>query len=422
MDCEKIFDDAQTLIEQLTAQKTWILTELAKNEPEEFLKQARKIVEDTTRGEHKATVDNILRQGKIIKDNSERKKYEQNVLRIMNSMEGMLILLRSKISDHEIAARRAGVDWSPIETLIKIKALELSQEDTRTVKAETHKVANDKVTAKFFNPTTKQWERGLMNIWENPNDKKRKEKIITPVAFKSSEDGKIVPRYNSFDRAVFTACYSLQAAGNLVTTTDILFAHMTGKDGRARPSDEMRRKIKDSIVKMSGCWVKVDTEEVNSAYGYKSENTIEEGQLLYARFKQTVVNGKTTNDAVIFVDISPLVKVAETRNQIVSYPMELLDVPVSASEESIIVREELLRRIHMMLNHDTEKSIRFKSLLEPIGYENMTKAEKLRERKKVFKMLDTWKAKGLFKDYTIKKDGNIPVKIVIDTGRARAGK
>jgi hypothetical protein len=37
-------------------------------------------------------------------------------------------------------------------------------------------------------------------------------------------------------------------------------------------------------------------------------------------------------------------------------------------------------------------------------------------------MLDTWKAKGLFKDYTIKKDGNIPVKIVIDTGRARAGK
>lgn len=292
----------------------------------------------------------------------------------------------------------------------------------RTVKAESHRVANDKVTAKFFNPTTKQWERGLMNIWENPNDKKRKKEIITPITFKSIEEGKIVPRCNSFDRAVFTACYSLQAAGNLTTTTDIIFAHMTGKDGRARPSDEMRRKIKDSIIKMSGCWVKIDTEEVNSAYGYKAENTIEEGQLLYARFKQTVVNGKITNDAVIFVDTSPLVKVAETRNQILSYPMELLDVPVSASEESIIVREELLRRIYIMLKHGTEKSIRFKSLLEPIGYENMTKAEKLRERKKVIKMLDTWKAKGLFKDYTIKKDGNIPVKIVIDTGRARAGK
>lgn len=422
MDCEKIFDDAQTLIEQLTAQKTWILTELAKNEPEEFLKQARKIVEDTTRGEHKATVDNILRQGKIIKDNSERKKYEQNVLRIMNSMEGMLILLRSKISDHEIAARRAGVDWSPIETLIKIKALELSQEDTRTVKAETHKVANDKVTAKFFNPTTKQWERGLMNIWENPNDKKRKEKIITPVAFKSSEDGKIAPRYNRFDRAVFNACYSLQAAGNLVTTTDILFAHMTGKDGRGKPSQEMRRKIKDSIIKMSRCWVRIDMERVNSAFGYKDPKTIREGQLLYAKFEETRVNGKTTKDAVIFLDKSPLIQVAEVKKQILSYPMELLDVPISASEESIIVREELLRRMQTILNHDTEPSILFESLLEPVGYNNMRKEEKLRERKKVCKMLDAWKEKGLFNDYTIKKAGNIPVKIVIDKGRTRAGK
>lgn len=393
---------------------------LTKKNPEKLFRHVQKIVARTTLEEYKAYADEIIATGEKLEE-KDGETFREHGKALTMDANGVSLYIGLKVKPYRIIARRAGLQWGRMKNFIETRAAGMFLKDIRTVKTDTHKVANDKVAVKFFNPTTKQWEEGLMQIWENPNDKRKKaQKVLTPVEFKSNEAGKPLPRYNSFDKAVFTACYSIQAAGNLATTTDIIFANMTGKGDRGRPTQEMRRKIKDSIIKMSGCWVRIDIEAVNAEFGYNAPRTIYEGQLLYAKFEETRINGKTVKDAVFFLDKSPLIQVAEIKKQILSYPRELLDVPVSASEDSIVVREELLRRIHLILNHEQTPSILFESVLEPIGYATMSKSEKLRERRKIFKMMDKWKADGLFKDYSVEKAGNTPVKMVITPSRKRA--
>lgn len=325
----------------------------------------------------------------------------RDMLRIMH-----MAIMQKDISDYDAVKAIAKEE---ADRFIADLMREDLQKEYKTMAVETHKAPNDKVTMSVYNPRERQWEAGKILVLENP--KGANDRIITPVDIM---DAAGVRKPDSFDRAIFNTCYSLIAGGNLATTTDIIFSHITGSDGRAQPSEKMRRAIKDSIIKISSPWIRIDVESVNSAFHYgNGKKKIYEGRLLDAKFKQVVINGKTVSDGITFWGKSPLVEVAESRGQILSFPKELLRVPVSATRETIAMREDLLRAVMNIVNHGTTPTILFSSVFESIGYSEMDKQQQQRTRKKAVAMMDYWKEQGVFKEYSIEKAGQLPVKFVI---------
>lgn len=402
-DMDKAIDRTQRRYERLLA--------VSRRNPDGFRSHVEKVLSKINIKDFEQYRSEILRISKRTGDDF----FKRHSKFLTKDEKGFYVFLRLFMEelDYTIIASQIGVDINKLINLSvhvrfpeKFAIPETNEESIkmyRTISTDTHKAPNDKITISLFNPKKKQWEQGKFLINENPNGRER---VITPVDMK--EMG-LTP-FNSFDRIVFNTCYSLMAAGNLATTTDVIFSHMTGKD--RRPTEEMRRKIKDSIIKVSSPWIRVDVESANDAFHY-GKKKIYEGRLLYAKFEQFIINGNTVDDGITFWGKSPLVEIAEIRNQILSFPKELLNVPVSATEETIVMRGELLRAVMGIVNHGLTPTILFSTVFSSIGYNEMDKQQQQRTRKKAALMMDTWQRVGLFKSYTVEKEGQTPVKFVI---------
>lgn len=396
-----------------------LLTEYATKNKKGFLAHVAKVLSRIGRKAYRAYVREI----RLIAEEDEL--WEKHRKKLTYDTNGFLFYLsmRMEYCDYPSIAKTAGIDPATIETLMRERAEEVypprkkttpkaAIQEYRTIATDIHKAPNDRDTLKFFEQTDKHVKAGKMNVTENPKPKKGAKKTHSVISFGNQKGFAFYHVYNAFDKSILGAVYSLKKAGNDVTTIDILYAHINGKEGRVQPTPAMRKKMLDSLRAMGSTWVVIEFDTENQ-YHYENSKIRYEGNLLEIKIKEAYVNGNLVEDAIIINGFSPLVEVAEMKNQILEYPKKLLDVPVSCTEETIIMREELLRRIYNMKNHGQTKVIVLEEAFEQIDYKGKSPKDRGRILDKAYKMMDYWKEQGHIFGYKIIRKGQTPYSIEV---------
>lgn len=223
--------------------------------------------------------------------------------------------------------------------------------------------------------------------------------------------------FTPFDREVLNAVTTLYVEGNNeYITAEAIYKIMTG-DTKARLQPVMREKIVESMAILGRTFVKIDaTREALEFYNVDSM-AFEESALIIR--KATVERGKNRVDAYQILGAPILYKYASGKKQIGRAPAKLLKSSLKTSEEIIILKGYLLRRVEQMKNSArTSRNIRYATIFESLGtFEGLTDQQVKDKRKKLYKSIatvfDEWKADGYITEYTVNKNNNAYESITI---------
>lgn len=106
-------------------QRTDKLIEKAKANPKAFLAKAREVISKTTFEEVQEYINDLIMISKEMEDTETNKQLKKRLGEIKGDREGVSLFLRIKVEEYRVAAQRAGLDWTSIEDLIKLKTFEL---------------------------------------------------------------------------------------------------------------------------------------------------------------------------------------------------------------------------------------------------------------------------------------------------------
>ena len=260
----------------------------------------------------------------------------------------------------------------------------------------------------------------------------KRPRIITPLKIeikKVSEEFQL----SAFDVEVFQACVTHQAAGNEYATISTLY-HIMG--GGHILTAETKRRIHESLTKLSFIRLDFDMSEVCELYGYNDGAGFRySGSVLPFESIRAEVNGQIVEGAIHFLAVSPLLKVAQIKSQFVTANQRLLDVPYLKNTENIVgLKGYLLERILQIKGsygrkpktvHNGKKKIvnkvkplqkiiLFDTLQSDLKLQNLTKSQWQDLRQAVTKILKHFKSENLIATFELKKVGKKFYSIAFD--------
>lgn len=237
--------------------------------------------------------------------------------------------------------------------------------------------------------------------------------VLSSVAltYTGDLDGKLA-KINKYDQSVLNAVCSLWMAGNKYMTSDDIYYFLTRKNRRTtRPTDKQKRRIELTLTKYSGMRIKMDvSSEIEEGLlisdGDRIVPIIDDVLLSYRIYSlMNETSGKMVSvyelkEAPFLLHYSLSMK----NPQLVSYPAEWLDLKgiSTGTEDVIVLRDYLLKEIKQLqggfrdnpvINYDT-----LLSLLD-LKEKDLTKKSKGDFTKKVSRILDAIKEKGIIKGY-----------------------
>ena len=213
---------------------------------------------------------------------------------------------------------------------------------------------------------------------------------------------------DEFDYAVLSACISEWKDDNRDTTFAIILRGLTGEtregcDSRVYPNQ--RESIVNSVNKLMSTLITVDLTDVNEAFGYEGEKKLT-APILPAKYVTTIVNGQPVEDVIHFTDESPILKIAEARNQILRYDTSLLDVPNQNNTPRVItLKNYVMRRVHEIKAHKMTPTLTFADIFKKCGITDNAREAKVDARETVKAVFDHLQAKGVIKSFTLVKKG-----------------
>ena len=218
-----------------------------------------------------------------------------------------------------------------------------------------------------------------------------------------------------FDKGVFIAVANLKEQGHDTVTTAQIYSAM---GNRSRPSADLRRKILESVEKMSACRVTLDNSQEAKIYKYRKYQSVRFNLLqTITKTEACTENGQIVNDAIIIEKLPILFEFAKERHQITHVPLAVLECPISQTDDNLSLIYYLLTRIcHMKRDiKKRKKNVITKILLETLYKECNITDRKQRSRTtgkdgKVNRILKSFKEKGLIKGYHLTKD-NIEIEL-----------
>lgn len=223
--------------------------------------------------------------------------------------------------------------------------------------------------------------------------------------------------FTPFDREVLNAVTTLYVEGNNeYITAEAIYKIMTG-DTKARLQPVMREKIVESMAILGRTFVKIDATREALEFYNVDRMEFEESALIIR--KATVERGKERVDAYQILGAPILYKYASGKKQIGRAPAKLLKSSLKTSEEIIILKGYLLRRVEQMKNSArTSRNIRYATIFESLGtFEGLTDPQKVKKRGKLYKFIDTilseWVTDGYITNYSINKNNNAYESITI---------
>lgn len=220
------------------------------------------------------------------------------------------------------------------------------------------------------------------------------------LSFGDLEGVTIQRKLTAFDESVYIACGALYELGPVTSLTQIYYA----MGGRGYPNGKQLEKINESIIKMLLTYIEVDNRK--EAAKYKYPVYIYDGALLPWRRVRAYINGALTEEAIQFLVKPPLMDYAKNRNQITTVKTDVLQVPLSATDENLAIRNYLVRRVKRAKSGNMSNRILYETICKEALITD--RKQKTRVKDKVRRMLDYFKtdAAGHFiKRYTEEKDG-----------------
>lgn len=282
-----------------------------------------------------------------------------------------------------------------------------------TVKPRTQVDPNSKLANKITNLANGE----TVNL--DVSGTQEKKAVTTVVTLEYEGEGiELAKPMTQYDREVHNAVTTLWKAGNTSFTARQVWHTLTGTDVKSPPSREQMARIEESIDKQRFTRAMVDfTEEARgreltldgeSVTSYKID-----AYMLNAE-KHTIetANGRTVEGYTI-TRPPVLYQHASMLGQVITYPMRYLAAGSVGqnSEENIVIRKYLLRRIWMAKGKGhVSKRIKYSSVYEKAGIAEPDKKQRKRINDLVVSCLEALAKEGAIKGFTEYKEG-----------RARAG-
>ena len=273
-------------------------------------------------------------------------------------------------------------------------------------------VPNCKIAKNIFNLSDEFTEGIIKNgekasIIEKKSGKKH-EKIRTIYEIKTNDSN--TDPLTAFDRAVLSACVSELCAKNEYTTIAILLRNLTGKIyADNQPDINQRAAIFNSIKKMMSMIISIDLSDVNKEFGYNNGNKeILTGSILPCEIFSTYINGNLVQDVIHFFGVSPLYKVSKDRGQLLTFNVNLLDVPNQNNTPFIInLKNYSMTRVQEVISHKMTPTVTFKDIFDKCRIQNTHPETIRRAREYIINFFNHLKNQNIINDFSVIKSGNV---------------
>ena len=159
-----------------------------------------------------------------------------------------------------------------------------------------------------------------------------------------------------------------------------------------------KKKILESVKVISRARVTIDNTE--EAKLYKYDKVAFDTPLLAAEICTAYANGNIVDDAIRIIEMPKLFLFAENRAQITQLPLQVLDSPISKTDDNLLLTDYLITRIARMKN---SKYITRTILLDTIHQKCNVKTSKQKQRlpEKIERILKHYKNIGWIKDFKL---------------------
>lgn len=247
-------------------------------------------------------------------------------------------------------------------------------------------------------------KRGLIEM----KNHKKHGKITTLYTIVNNDQSNDTDPLSEFDRAVLSVCVSEWEAGNRHTTPAIILRGLTGKNtknGNGNLHKDQRAAILHSVQKMMGLIINIDLSNVNQKLNYNGGQVqkITEA-ILPCKHVSTSINGQIVDDTIVFLDESPIMKVARDRKQILTFDSELLDIPnQNNTQMNITVKNYAMCRVQECILHKLQPTITFNDLFEKCRISNAHGEIKRRAREVLIAFFEHLKSKGVISSFELVK-------------------
>ncbi len=218
-----------------------------------------------------------------------------------------------------------------------------------------------------------------------------------------------------FDLAIMDTVYTLHMAGNKVMTPLMILKTMSGNCNQ-RPTAQKTERIVQSIQKLMQLRIEIDcTDEMQMRRVINKDEEMHLDDCLLA-----IDDDRNGNEIEYSLRHCPvLYQYAEKNRQIISVPVDLLNVKtISETETNILLRRYLIRRIEMIRCGKVANRISYewrdsagnvKGLLKDFGidrnkYNSTWRNKKMEIHESATKILTAYRNYGYIADYKVIRD------------------
>lgn len=220
--------------------------------------------------------------------------------------------------------------------------------------------------------------------------------IILLLDFEALNGVNISRELTVYDKWVWNACANLKDQGHDVLTAEQIYKAM-GNTGR--PNAKTKEKIMESVETISRARVTINTTEEHELYP-KYERVKATFPLLATETCTAYARGQVVEGAIRIIEAPKLFAFAENRQQVTRLPLNVLDSPISKTDDNLLLSDYLLMRISKMRNSKyITRTILLDTIYQKCGIDSKMKRSRLPE--KITTILDHYKSIGWIKDYKL---------------------
>ena len=279
----------------------------------------------------------------------------------------------------------------------------------------------DKLSSHMFNYPPTEYAEILEHRDQCDCHEDEEGKIITPYWLELVEGYVDLSPLNAFDREVLFFAISAYEQGFRVITFKTALHNLSGGNQRYIRKEQYAA-IKQAFDKLAFTRIEIDLAPLFKAYPKYQRNYSGElkliGTLLPCQFLEGEINGQKTL-AIELLAESPLMRVAKTKKQILTYDASSLTIAGQNNTPHVItIKNYLLRRIKL-IDRGLNSSILFKTLYENCGLANASDSVKQNTRKEIIDILNSFKAEGVIQNFDFERQGRAYRSIKIMTNSPR---
>lgn len=272
-------------------------------------------------------------------------------------------------------------------------------------------IPNDKLTKQVMHRPADKYAEMLTT--GNPaaiNEKiKGRDKVLTYYWLELIDGYADVTPMDEFDFDVLTVCISAQVAGcDGLTFNEIARLMAGGKSHNTNLSPSRKEKIFRAVERMMCTKIRVDFTQLFERKKYPDLPKSLTSPILPCQIVDGVtVNGQRDCTVVSFLKESPLLTIARAKGQLLTIPVEVLDVPKQNNTERVTtVKNYVTRRVYEAKTQKDGKmppKIRCECLFENCGLAGTDNDKKRKARNAANDVMMNLQARGVIRSFEFEK-------------------